>query len=92
MLCLLWFFGCWVGYARFAKIQAKRRNCLASTMHQFRIAWMREMMGRDNRVPDASIIANLERNVSFMASTSILILAGLVTALASGGRSAPLNF
>ena len=34
---------------------------------------------RDVRVGDAALIANLERNVSFLASTTILILAGLLT-------------
>ena len=34
-------------------------------------------------MPDASIFANLERSVSFMASTTILVLAGIVTVLAS---------
>jgi uncharacterized membrane protein len=40
---------------------------------------MRRVLLRDNRVGDAALIANLERNVSFLASTTILILAGLLT-------------
>jgi uncharacterized membrane protein len=40
---------------------------------------MRRVMLRDVRVGDAALIANLERNVSFLASTTILILAGLLT-------------
>lgn len=40
---------------------------------------MNRVMQRDVRVGDAALIANLERNVSFMASTTILILAGLLT-------------
>lgn len=83
VLCLFWLLFCWVGYARFAHYKAKKVVCLASVMHDLRLSWMRELLRRDMRVADASIIANLERNVSFMASTSILILAGLVTGLAS---------
>ena len=80
---LLWFLGCWVGYARFARIKAKNSDCLASVMHKLRLVWMEEVLYREQRVADTSIIANLERNVAFMASTSIFVLAGLVTVLAS---------
>ena len=37
-------------------------------------------MGAD-RVADASLLANLERNVSFFASSTLIILAGVMTAL-----------
>lgn len=41
------------------------------------------MLRRENRMGDVAIISNLERNASFLASTSILVIAGLVTAAAS---------
>jgi len=40
---------------------------------------MKRVMLREVRVGDAALIANLERNVNFLASTTILILAGLLT-------------
>ncbi len=83
--CILWFLVCWIGYSRFARHMAKKTECIASVMHRLRMDWMQQLLHRDNRVSDASIIANLERNVSFMASTSILILAGLLTVIASAG-------
>ncbi len=85
-ICVLWFLLCWIGYSRFARHMAKRTECIASVMHRLRMDWMQQLLHRDNRVSDASIIANLERNVSFMASTSILILAGLLTVIASAGE------
>ncbi len=78
-LCLLWFFICWVGYTLFARHKATRQSCLASELHKYREYWMQRVMMRDVRVGDAALIANLERNVSFLASTTILILAGLLT-------------
>ncbi len=84
--CVLWFLGCWIGYSRFARHMAKKTECIASVMHRLRMDWMQQLLHRDNRVSDASIIANLERNVSFMASTSILVLAGLLTVIASAGE------
>ena len=42
------------------------------------------MLTRDNRVGDAALLGNLERNVAFFASSTLLVLAGLVAALGSG--------
>lgn len=78
-MCLVWFLGCWVGYTFYVKKRAAQQSCLASELHHYREAWMRRVLLRDVRVGDAALIANLERNVSFLASTTILILAGLLT-------------
>ncbi|WP_346840196.1 DUF599 domain-containing protein [Microbulbifer sp. SAOS-129_SWC] len=75
------FFITWAGYTVFARRKAKVSWCLASSMQWYRVEWMLRMLERDLRVPDAAIISNLERVIGFFASTSILILAGLVTAL-----------
>lgn len=80
-ICLVWFFICWVGYTFYARNRASKQSCLASELHNYREAWMRRVLLRDIRVGDAALIANLERNVSFLASTTILILAGLLTVL-----------
>ncbi len=77
--CLFWFFCCWLGYTFFARHKATRQSCLASELHKYREYWMQRVMMRDVRVGDAALVANLERNVSFLASTTILILAGLLT-------------
>ncbi len=84
-MSLAWFALCWVGYSEYAKRKAPNTECIALVMHQHRIDWMRHVLSREVRVADASIIANLERNVSFMASTSMLVLAGLVTVLVRAG-------
>lgn len=78
-ICLAWFLICWVGYTFYARHRALRQSCLASELHNYRESWMRRVLLRDIRVGDAALIANLERNVSFLASTTILILAGLLT-------------
>ncbi|GAA0349364.1 DUF599 domain-containing protein [Bowmanella denitrificans] len=82
-LALLWFLSIWVGYTLFAKRKARHTSCLASEMRAKRTRWMTEMLIRDNRVADVSIISTLERNITFFASSSLLILAGLLTATAS---------
>jgi uncharacterized membrane protein len=77
------FFITWAGYTAFARRKAKTAWCLASSMQWYRVEWMLRMLERDMRMPDAAIIGNLERVIGFFASTSILILAGLVTALSA---------
>ena len=80
---LVWFFTCFRGYLRFTANRSLNTPSLAYALHLFRKQWIRTCMRRENRITDTNIIANLERSVSFFASTSILILAGLMTALGS---------
>lgn len=84
---LIWFFVCWVGYARYAKYRARNSRCIASLLHGFRVEWMQRFMRRDNRISDTSLLASLERNVTFLASTSMLMIAGLLTVLSSSFES-----
>ena len=82
ILALVTFFICWSGYTWFARSKAKTTNCLARCMNQHRIYWMYEVMKREVRVSEASLLANLERNISFFASSTLLILAGVLTLFA----------
>ena len=70
---------CWLGYTIFARKKAKTTNCIARCLHQHRIHWMYEAIRKDIRVGEASLIANLERNIAFFASTTLLVLAGVLT-------------
>ncbi len=78
-IALLCFLVSWVGYTRFAKMKAKNTNCIARCLHQHRIHWMYELMTRSVRVGDAALLANLERNIAFFASTTLIVLAGVLT-------------
>ncbi|MGS0683065.1 DUF599 domain-containing protein [Shewanella sp. 125m-7] len=80
------FITCWVGYAHFAKRKAKDTNCIARCLHQHRIHWMYELIGREIRVGEAALLANLERNIAFFASTTMLVLAGVLTLFAQVER------
>jgi hypothetical protein len=59
------FFLTWFAYARFAKFRAKRQHTLSSIMRAHREDWMRQVMLREQRVSDATILGNLERVVTF---------------------------
>lgn len=83
LLALGWFLVCFKGYMFYAKKMSYSTACLASVLHLYRTEWMQRMLTRDMRIADATVIANLERGVSFFASTTMLILAGLMTVLSS---------
>ena len=55
---------------------------------KFRHEWMHRAVRRDPRIADTQIIAILTRNVGFFASTTVLILAGMVTLLGAGRTGA----
>lgn len=83
LVSFAWFFACFYGYMRYARLRSFDTPCLASTLHMYRQQWMEKMLTREMRIADNTAIANLERGVSFFASTTMLILAGLMTILGS---------
>lgn len=78
-----WFFLCWGGYTLYAKQRANHGVTLSSVLMEYRRLWMRNMLGRDNRAPDFFLLGNLTQMGSFLASTSILVIAGIVTIIYS---------
>lgn len=78
---LIPFLALWIGYAMFARKAAKCRESLSSVLIILRIDWMRHLLERDNRILDAALMGNIEKNMSFFASTTLLIIAGSLTAL-----------
>ncbi len=90
LIAVVWFIVCWVGYTRYASWRARDTACLASVLHLYRQDWMQRMLMRDNRIADANVIGNLERNASFFASSTLIILAGILTALGASDRAVSL--
>lgn len=83
LAAVFWFFAIWIGYASFARHQARVSYSLSSVLQIYRKRWMHAMLRRENRIGDTALIAGLERQTTFLASTSIFVIAGLITVLAS---------
>jgi uncharacterized membrane protein len=81
LLALGWFFVWWIGYARFAEWRARSEPSLLSMMWQYRRDWWVRIIERELRMIDTSIIANLSNSATFFASTTLLILGGLLALL-----------
>ena len=87
-IALAVFFGSWVGYAvTVARHPGLSRRSVISAMDEYRRRWMLEMASRENRIMDIQIIGNLMASTSFLANTSIFILAGLVAMMAASELS-----
>ncbi|KUM53348.1 hypothetical protein AR688_05360 [Rheinheimera sp. EpRS3] len=86
LIAVIWFFGLWIGYTLFAKRRAKVVSCLSFELRRKRNDWMQKMLLRDNKMADVGLISTLERNVTFFASSTLLILAGLLTVMTAADK------
>ena len=90
VLALLLFFGGWIGYARWARARAPKQPSILATTNQWRRRWMLQATYRDNRMVDAAVTQSLSASPSFFASTSILIIGGLLAALSAAEKTSDL--
>jgi uncharacterized membrane protein len=87
---LVWFFTLWIGYAAFARARANRGESLLATTNRFRLQWTLQTTYRDNRVIDGVVVQNLGTSPSFFASTTILIIGGLLAVLGTSEKATEL--
>jgi uncharacterized membrane protein len=90
-LALVWFVVGWWGYAAFARRRAVAgRGSLLATTNRYRRLWMMQTTARENRVIDGVVVQNLSTSPSFFASTTILIIGGLLALLGATEEAAKL--
>lgn len=78
IIALLWFLACWAGYNWYSSRGPRANQSLVGASHYFRLEWARQMLRRESRVADASLVDNLMNSISFYASTTIYVIAGLM--------------
>jgi uncharacterized membrane protein len=81
---LLLFFAGWAGYAHFARQRADSHRSVLGATNAVRREWMLQTTYREVRVIDGVVLQNLSTSPSFFASTTILIIGGLLAVLGSG--------
>ena len=86
-VALLAFFSAWVGYARFAKRRAETQPSILASTNRVRRAWMLQTTRREVRVVDAVVMQSLSSSPSFFASTTILIIGGLLAVLGTTDKA-----
>ena len=81
-IALILFIACWLAYSTIVdRVPSIRARSVIAAMDMHRIRWMRATLQRENRIADMAAIGNLMNTTSFLATTSILILGGLVALL-----------
>jgi uncharacterized membrane protein len=89
-LALALFFAGWVGYAHFAKRRSALRPSILVTTNQWRRRWMLQATFRDNRIVDSAVTQSMSASPTFFASTSILIIGGLLASLGATEKASEL--
>ena len=87
---LLWFFVVWIGYAQFARRRTTAENSLLTTTNHHRELWLLQTTSRENRVLDGIVLQSLSTSPSFFASTTILIIGGLLALLGTSDKASEL--
>lgn len=80
-LAMAVFIGGWAGYVWFARRWARTRPSILASTNRIRHQWMLQVTYRDVRVLDGVVVQNLSTSPSFFASTTILIIGGLLAVL-----------
>lgn len=80
---IAWFFTCWIGLTTWVDSPKNTRSRVTKTMRGYRRLWMKNLVQRELRMIDTMIQSSLLNGVAFFASTSLLLVGGLVTVLGS---------
>jgi uncharacterized membrane protein len=78
---LLWLGACWVGYTLYADHKATDSPSLMVAMRLHRREWFRRVLQHEIRIADIAAVSSLHTGATFFASTSMLVLGGLVALL-----------
>ncbi|MDC8771148.1 DUF599 domain-containing protein [Roseateles albus] len=86
-LALIGFFIAWMGYVSFASRRSQFDGSLLAATNRERWRWMYQATFREVRVIDGVVVQNLSTSPSFFASTTILIIGGLLAMLGAGEKA-----
>ena len=92
IISFIWFAFCWLGYTTFARKSAKRTDCLASILYRYRKEWIHKLSTNGMSEVDAELLSSIEKQVSFFASTTLLILAALATVVGTTAGESFMSF
>jgi uncharacterized membrane protein len=80
-LAMLLFVAAWMSYHIFIERTERGARSLNARMHGYRQLWMREMLKREVRVVDSTIMSTLQSGTAFFASTSLFAIGGSLAML-----------
>ena len=87
---LAFFLIAWFGYHAALELTPAGRKSLNKVMNGYRYRWMEQMVVRENRIVDSTILASLMNGTAFFASTSLIAIGGVLALLRSTDAVLPL--
>ncbi len=81
LLAISVFLFAWLGYHIIMERTARGANSLNARMNAYRLLWMHEMLKREVRVVDSTIMSTLQGGTAFFASTSLFAIGGSLAML-----------
>ena len=86
LLAIFWFGLVFMGYQNLSRIPYLEHRSIAGAVQRHRVAWMREMARRDNRMSDSHLMQQLGQGNAFFASTSAIAIGALTSLLGAGDK------
>ncbi len=77
------FAAAWLGYSFAVERTAAAGRGLNIAMNKYRHRWLQQMVARENRIVDTTIMASLQNGTAFFASTSLIAIGGVLALLRS---------
>lgn len=75
---LAFFAAAWWAYHAAVELTPAGRRGLNPLMNEYRHRWMEQMVVRENRIVDTTILASLQSGTAFFASTSLFAVGGVL--------------
>jgi uncharacterized membrane protein len=88
-VALAFFLAAWLGYHTAVELLPTGRKSLNKIMNEYRYRWMEQMVVRENRIVDTTIMASLMNGTAFFASTSLIAIGGVLALFQSASEILP---
>ena len=90
LAAVLFFILAWFGYHAAVELTRAGETGLNRLMNEYRYRWMEQMVDRENRIVDTTILSALMNGTAFFASTSLLAIGGVLALLRSSDAVLPI--
>ncbi|SCY95289.1 DUF599 domain-containing protein [Microvirga guangxiensis] len=80
----------WFGYHAAVEFTDAGQKSLNKVMNQYRFRWMEQLVVRENRIVDTTIMASLMNGTAFFASTSLIAIGGVLALFRSTDSVLPI--
>ena len=84
LTALLVFAVAWLAYEPLLKAAARGKGAINTDMTVVRLAWMKNMAGRENRFMDGQLLGHVLNSASFFASSNLILIAAAAGVLFGG--------